>query len=58
VWCQTGFQEGKGTIDQIRTMRQILERMKEQNITTFYLFVDFKSAFDSVIREQLYATML
>jgi sorting nexin-29 len=33
------------------------ERMKEQNITAFYLFVDFKSAFDSVIRDQLYATM-
>jgi hypothetical protein len=30
---------------------------KEQ-ITVFYLPVDFKSAFDSVIREQLYATML
>jgi hypothetical protein len=30
---------------------------KEQ-ITAFYLPVDFKSAFDSVIREQLYATML
>jgi sorting nexin-29 len=32
--------------------------MKEQNITVFHLFVDFKLAFDSVIREQLYATML
>jgi hypothetical protein len=32
--------------------------MKEQNTTAFYLFVDFKSAFDSVIREQLYATVL
>jgi sorting nexin-29 len=56
-WYQTGFQEGKSTIDQIHALRQILERMKEQNITAFYLFVDFKSAFDSVIREQLHATM-
>jgi sorting nexin-29 len=56
-WYQTGFWEGESTIDQIHTLRQILERMKEQNITAFYLFVDFKSAFDSVIREQLYATM-
>jgi sorting nexin-29 len=55
---QTGFREEKGTIGQIHTLRQILERMKEQNITEFYLFVDFKSAFDSVIREQIYATML
>jgi sorting nexin-29 len=57
-WYQTGFQEGKGTTDQIHTLQQILERMKQQNITAFYLFVDFKSAFDSVIREQLYATTL
>jgi sorting nexin-29 len=56
-WNQNGFREGKGTIDQIHTLRHILERMKEQNITAFYLFVDFKSAFDSVIREKLYATM-
>jgi hypothetical protein len=32
--------------------------MKEHNIRAFYLFVDFKSAFDSVIREQLHTTML
>jgi sorting nexin-29 len=56
-WYQTGFQEGKSTIDQIHTLWQILERMKEQNIKAFYLFVDFKSAFDSVMREQLCATM-
>jgi sorting nexin-29 len=56
-WYQTGFREGESTIDQIHTLWQILERMKEQNITEFYLFADFKSAFDSVIREQLYATM-
>jgi sorting nexin-29 len=57
-WYQTGFREGKGTIDQIHTLWQILARMKEWNITAFYLFVEFKSAFYSVIREQLYATML
>jgi sorting nexin-29 len=57
-WYQTGFRKGKGTTDQMHTLRQILERMKEENITAFYLFADFKSAFDSVIREQLYATML
>jgi hypothetical protein len=32
-WYQTGFREGKGTIDQIHTLRQILEGMKEQSIT-------------------------
>jgi hypothetical protein len=39
-WYQTGFQEGKGTIYQIHTLRQILEEMEEQNITAFNLFVD------------------
>jgi sorting nexin-29 len=28
-WYQTGFREGKGTIDQMHTLRQILERIKE-----------------------------
>jgi sorting nexin-29 len=46
-WYKTEFWEGKGRMDQIHTLRQILERIKEQNITAFYLLVDFKSAFHS-----------
>jgi hypothetical protein len=34
-WYQTRFWEGKSKTDQIHTLQQILERMKEQNITAF-----------------------
>jgi hypothetical protein len=30
-WYQTGYREEKGTVGQIHTLWQILERMKEQN---------------------------
>ncbi|XP_060665548.1 uncharacterized protein LOC132797786 [Drosophila nasuta] len=54
---QCGFRPGKSTIDQIFTLRQILEKTHENGIDTHHLFVDYKAAFDSPTRERLYATM-
>jgi len=54
---QCGFRPGKSTIDQIFTLRQILEKTLEVQIDTHHLFVDFKAAFDSVDRDELYNTM-
>ena len=54
---QCGFRPGKSTIDQIFTIRQILEKTRDKQIYTFPLFDDFKSAFDSPHRNHLYATM-
>ena len=54
---QCGFRPGKSTIDQIFTLRQILEKTQEMQIDTHHLFVDFKAAFDSVNRDELYNTM-
>ena len=54
---QCGFRPGKSTIDQIFTLRQILEKMRDKQIKTFHLFVDFKSAFDTPHRDHIYATM-
>ena len=54
---QCGFRPGKSTIDQIFTLRQILEKTHENQIDTHHLFVDYKAAFDSPIRDCLYATM-
>ena len=48
---QCGFRPGKSTIDQIFTLRQILEKTRDKQINTFHLFVDFKSAFDTPHRE-------
>jgi len=49
---QCGFREGVSTIDQIQTLRQILEKTELQ-IETLHLFIDFKTAYDEVSRNQL-----
>lgn len=54
---QAGFQKGRSIVDQVFTLRQILEKTREHNIGTYHLFIDFKSAYDSVIRSKLYQAM-
>jgi sorting nexin-29 len=54
---QGGFRPGKSTINQILTLRQILEKTIEFGIGTDHLFIDFKLAYDSINREQLYMAM-
>jgi len=55
---QCGFRERVSTIDQIQTLRQILEKTLEFQIETHHLFVDFRTAYDKVNRNQLYKAML
>ena len=55
---QCGFRPGKSTIDQIFTLRQILEKTHEHQVDTHHLFVDYKAAFDSPIRESLKKVMV
>jgi endonuclease/exonuclease/phosphatase family metal-dependent hydrolase len=54
---QCGFRPGKSTIDQIFTLRQILEKTREYNITRHHLFIDFKAAYDSIERSKLFSAM-
>ncbi|GFY07404.1 transposon TX1 uncharacterized 149 kDa protein [Trichonephila clavipes] len=54
---QWGFRPQRSTIDQIHTLRQILEKTKEYNIKTFHLFVDFKAAYDSINRDKIIEAM-
>ncbi|GBM40784.1 hypothetical protein AVEN_80794-1 [Araneus ventricosus] len=53
-----GFRPQRSTVDQIHTLRQILEKTKEYNIKTFYLFIDFKAAHDSIKRDKLLKAMI
>jgi sorting nexin-29 len=54
---QSGFRQGRSTVDQIYTVRQILEKSNEFCIETHQLFIDFKAAYDSVDRSNLYIAM-
>ena len=51
------LEKGVSTIDQIQTLRQILEKTEYQ-IETHHLFIDFKTAYDKVNRNQLCMAML
>jgi sorting nexin-29 len=52
---QCGFRQGKSSIDQIYTLRQILEKTAEYNIENHHC--DFSTACDSINKAQLYITM-
>jgi hypothetical protein len=49
---QAGVQSGKSTIDQLFALRQILEKCNE-----FNLLIDFKAAYDTIIRNEVYVGM-
>ncbi|CAH8629789.1 unnamed protein product, partial [Schistosoma margrebowiei] len=51
---QAGFRPGRGCIDQIFTLRQVLEHRCTFRRPTIVVFLDLKAAFDSVDREVLW----
>ena len=54
---QAGFRRGRGTVEQIFILRNILEQANEWNATVYIHFVDFEKAFDSVHRDSLWVIM-
>ncbi|XP_052895574.1 uncharacterized protein LOC128302755 [Anopheles moucheti] len=54
---QAGFVGGKSITDQIFTLRQILQKCREHQIPTHHLFIDFKVAYDTIDRTELWNTM-
>ena len=51
---QCGFRRNRSTTDHIFCIRQILEKKWEYTEAMHQLFIDFKTAYDSVRREVLY----
>jgi hypothetical protein len=56
-YYHAGFQSGKSTTEQLFALRQILEKCNEFNIKTHHLFIDFKAAYDTIIRNEDYVGM-
>lgn len=54
---QTGFIKGKLTTDHIFTIKQTLEKYNEFGKEIHICFVDFKQAYDSIIREELWKAL-
>ena len=55
---QAGFRPGRGCIDHIFTLRQILEQRHLYKRPTILVFLDLKAAFDSVDRSALLTTLV
>ena len=55
---QAGFRTGRGCIDQIFTLRQILELCHTYRRPTIVVFLDIRGAFDSVDRAALWNCLL
>jgi sorting nexin-29 len=54
---QYGFRPNRSAVEQIFTLRMLLQKTNEYNLTTYHLFIDFKSAYDTVGSDQLYQAM-
>jgi sorting nexin-29 len=54
---QCGYSQERSTVDQIFTVRQILEICSEHGKDTHHLFIDLKVAYDSIDRRRLYAAI-
>ena len=55
---QAGFRKGRGCIDQIFALRNIIEQSLEWNHPLYINFIDFQKAFDSVHRDSLWKILL
>jgi len=55
---QAGFRKDKSTTDQIFCIRQIVQKSYELNCEKNHLFIDFKAAYDTIIREELWLILV
>ena len=49
-----GYRSERGTIDGIFTVRQVMEKSREQRCDLYISFIDFTTAFDTVDRPHLF----
>ena len=51
---QAGFRKGRGTRDQIATIRWIIKKAREFQKNIYFCFIDYAKAFDCVDHNQLW----
>ena len=51
---QAGFRKGRGTRDQIATIRWIMEKARGFQKNIYFYFIDYAKAFDCVDRNKLW----
>ena len=51
---QNGFRPGRGTVPHILALRRILEGIRDKKLPATIIFIDFKKAFDSVDRDNMF----
>ena len=51
---QAGFRKGRGTGDQIASIRWIMKKAREFQKTIYFCFIDYAKAFDSVDHNKLW----
>ena len=49
-----GFRTGRSTIDQIFVVKRMAEKFREYGVDLHHLFIDFRTAYDSINRSMLY----
>ena len=54
---QCGFRKSRGCADQLFALPQIIEKSMAFQLDISFCFIDFRAAFDSVDREQMYQIM-
>ncbi|EYC38488.1 hypothetical protein Y032_0714g1764 [Ancylostoma ceylanicum] len=54
---QAGFRRNFSTVDHIQTITTLLEKSYEFNVSIYFMFIDFKKAFDSVELPALWDAM-
>ena len=54
---QAGFRAGRSTTEQTFNLRILCEKYLQHQLDLYYVFIDFKKAFDRVWHAALWATM-
>ena len=54
---QGGFRDGRGFVEQVFAVRQVIEKVIEKDKVVDAAFVDLEKAYDSVSREKLWVPL-